>query len=209
MSDDKPRKSRSDAELVQTSENHLKYEVDMLAALTEAIPKLGPEEDESFTSWGIRHALLESFAVHARTLLGFLYSSSPWEDDVIAEDFFDDPETWRKARPDKSAVLSKIHRRVGKEIVHLTYARSRVTKEVKKWPILEIYQEIATAFRRFLDLAPKSRLGSSLRKTVSQPDQGETGLEARQWTTPISSWKDQRTDSSSSGWTGPNPGIYS
>ena len=139
MSDDKPRKSRSDAELVQTSENHLKYEVDMLAALTEAIPKLGPEEDESFTTWGIRHALLESFAVHARTLLGFLYSSSPWEDDVIAEDFFDDPETWRKARPDKSAVLSRIPRRVGKEIVHLTYARSRVTEAVKKWPILEIY----------------------------------------------------------------------
>ena len=48
MSDDKSRKSRSDAELVQASENHLKYEVDMLAALAEAMPKSCLSDDQVF-----------------------------------------------------------------------------------------------------------------------------------------------------------------
>jgi hypothetical protein len=37
---------------------------------------------------------LESFVIHARALLQFLYAETPRPDDVIAEDFFEDPSAW-------------------------------------------------------------------------------------------------------------------
>ena len=53
-------------------------------------------------------------------------------DEIIAEDFFDEPERWQEYRLDKSELLKLIHWRVEKEMTHLTYTRMQFTAQRKR-----------------------------------------------------------------------------
>jgi hypothetical protein len=82
----------------------------------------------------IATALIESFVVHVRCVLDFLYAPKNRRyDDVIAQDYFDDVAEWENLRPLMSANLEQARDRAGKEMVHLTYARLDVTPEAKPW----------------------------------------------------------------------------
>jgi hypothetical protein len=82
----------------------------------------------------IATALIESFVVHVRCVLDFLYApKNRRDDDVIAQDYFDDVAEWENLRPLMSANLEQARDRAGKEMVHLTYARLDVTPEAKPW----------------------------------------------------------------------------
>jgi hypothetical protein len=123
----------------------------------------------------LNNALLESFTVHARILLDFLYADRLQKDDVIANDFFPDPVAWNTSRPPKSDTLQNIHRRVAKEVAHLTYARQEVTPETKPWPFLEIANEISTAFSEFLSLVPAELLGPRWKDYKATKQENELG----------------------------------
>jgi hypothetical protein len=148
-----PRKTRTVNELREAS-NHLHYEVWMLSSLANGIasgiPGQGP----------IANALLESFVIHVRAIMDFLYADCPQADDVIAEDFFDNSEQWTKIRPALSQTLSQAKRRAGKEVAHLTYARLDVTPETKSWPFVQITNEVSTVINAFFQNVPKDKLGS-------------------------------------------------
>ncbi len=148
-----PRKVRTVDELLEAS-NHLHYEVWMLSSLANGIasgiPGQGP----------IANALLESFVIHVRAIMDFLYADNPQADDVIAEDFFGDPEQWKKTRPALSQSLSQAKRRAGKEVAHLTYARLDVTPETKPWSFVQIANEISTVMNVFLQNVPKDKMDS-------------------------------------------------
>jgi len=111
------RKKRSEQEL-RAASDHLFYEIWMFQSLARDMAS------RSFTENVVNNALLESFTIHTRILLDFLFAAKPQLDDVIAEDFFEDPATWHNVRPPKSEILETVHKRVGKEIAHLTYASS-------------------------------------------------------------------------------------
>src|SRR4051812_11520484 len=136
------RSIRTPTQLRDASE-HLHYEFWMFVTLSRALAI------SVFGQGAIRNAILESFTVHARVLLDFLYAEKPQADDVIADDFFTDPETWRQIRGDMAPALQKVNRRVGKEIAHLTYARLEVTPEIKGWSFLEIASAIEALVTRF------------------------------------------------------------
>lgn len=123
----------------------------------------------------LNNALLESFTVHARILLDFLYADRPRKDDVIADDFFDDPTQWSKVRSPKSEALQKIHRRVGKEIAHLTYVRQDVTSETKPWAFIEIANEVSTTFSKFLSLVTPDLLGPRWNEHKQQKEDDKAG----------------------------------
>lgn len=80
--------------------------------------------------------------------------SRPKGDDVVAEDFFDDPKVWYRQRPAKSDLLKGVHKRVAKEIAHLTYARIGITPEAKRWPFVAITTDLLQVFQRFASLLP-------------------------------------------------------
>ena len=130
------------------------YEIEMLTSTAR-----GLAADISGTSV-ITNALIESCTIHARALLDFLYAEGPHKDDVIAEDFFEDPAPWYKARPPKSEKVQCVHGRVGKEIAHLTYTRQQVTPETKPWSLVDIAQEVMEVFAHFRRLVPVELLGS-------------------------------------------------
>ena len=144
------RKHRIEAELIEAS-GHLHYEYSMFIGLANI------QATGVFGKSIINNALLESFTIHSRILLDFLYSNKPREDDVIAEDFLDD-DYWVLNRPQKTKTLESIHFRVGKEVAHLTYARHEVTPETKQWHFIEIANDVISIFAKFIEMVPPEKL---------------------------------------------------
>ncbi len=144
------RKQRTEEELRKASD-HLCYEFWMFTNLARVLGA-GISGEQV-----IKNAALESFTIHARILLDFLYPREdrpPHPDDVIAADFFDDPATWTDNRPEKSARVKDVHKRVGKEIAHLSYCRQEVTPETKPWYFAAIAEEVDKVVKTFLSLVP-------------------------------------------------------
>ena len=84
---------KSNAEMAATS-NHLFYEIDMLI---ETGRELASSMEGQTTI--LKNATLESFTLHARVLLDFLYLDKPRrKDDVIASHFLEDSDQWKKVR---------------------------------------------------------------------------------------------------------------
>lgn len=162
-----PGRQRRTEDELRAASDHLAYEISMLRSSGHALL--------SGISLGdaVRNALLESFTIHARVLLDFLYAEDPHRDDVIAEDFFQSPDVWLKARPQKPPSLDFISRRVGKEVAHLTYARQGVTPEAKSWPVQAILADFETVLRAFIELVPKNLLGVRWQFGGSEPAQRE------------------------------------
>jgi len=107
--------------------------------------------------WTVRMALLEALVVHARVLINFLYPQSIRADDIIAEDFFDDPRQWEKIRPRLPDRLEGIRKRADKEVAHLTARRIAGTPP-EKYHRAEDFAELWEVVRLFATHALPSRV---------------------------------------------------
>jgi hypothetical protein len=145
------RNKRPLAELREAS-RHLHYEITMFHAAAEGL-RCG-----LFGNGPITNVLLESFAVHVRNLIDFLYSEQPRADDVVAEDFVAETLQWPQIRPTMSDVLLRAKRRADKEIAHLTYTRLAVTSDAKPWPFVQIFGEITSVFKLYMENVDRERL---------------------------------------------------
>ncbi|GEM_PF-771183 len=157
------RQRKGEDELKEAS-IHLYYEVWMLRE-TAALLARG-----QFQEPALSNALIESFTVHARALIDFLYSKeNPLPSDVIAQDFFEAPDEWEKTRPDAPEGLAKARGRVNKEIAHLTYDRQLVRPELKGWAFQALAQDILSVVNVFL-----TRVRPELLAERWRPAPGET-----------------------------------
>jgi len=158
------RSRKSNAVLCRASE-HLGYEYHMFTQLAIYLAQ------GSLADPVLHNAALESFIIHTRNILDFLYPTSKVVgndkyDDIIADDYFDDPSQWYQIRLEKSASLTQAHQRAHKEVAHLTYSRIGLTEAAKKWHFLAIAQEVSAMFDRFLESAPADRLGAIQRVAI-------------------------------------------
>jgi hypothetical protein len=134
----------------------------MLNSLTQAMAM-------NFAGTGVlNNAMLESFAIHVRGLVYFLFPENPKSDDVLASHFVKDITLWEKARGPKTDILKKAQSRAGKEIAHLTYERLNITPEAKHWAFLEITNEINRVVKIFLQHADQKLLSESWFPTMTQ-----------------------------------------
>lgn len=147
------RNERTTEELKEAS-NHLQYEYWMLNSLAQALAS-----GISGQGW-LTNALLESFVIHVRGLMDFLYKDKPQKDDVVAQDYFTSLEEWENIRTPISEILEKAKKRAGKEIAHLTYARLEVTPDTKPWVFIVITNEISKVMKIFLENVSKEKLGT-------------------------------------------------
>ena len=159
-------RQRSDEELAGFSEEHLRYEVEMLHGTAQAL-RDPPRDQDGTIGAIIEYALLESFLIHARVLISFLYDG-PKSNDVAAEHFFDENKEWTEHRPDKSRLLTETQKRINKELAHLTKGRLGVRPEIKHWEYWEIENEIGGILAQFCTLVPESRLSAKFRSFVSE-----------------------------------------
>lgn len=72
-----------DAILMDIIEKHLPYEIDMLRRTHTQLSKI----DEADEQRAIRNALIESFCIHARSLLHFFANNKMRITDAIAKEF--------------------------------------------------------------------------------------------------------------------------
>jgi hypothetical protein len=143
--------TRTKDDLKKASE-HLHYEWDMLNYVAQAMVM-------NFAGSGVlNNAMLESFAVHVRGLIFFLFPEKAKRDDVLATHFVSDAAAFETARGVKSEILKKAQSRAGKEVAHLTYERLNVTAEAKPWPFGEIATEVNRVMKIFLQHADQSKL---------------------------------------------------
>ncbi len=149
-----PRQNRSDKDLLKFIDEHLGYELWMLARTTQIL------KAESAVDRETNNAVLQSLCLHARNLLEFFYSAKRTvrNGDAVAEDYFASPDAWHHICPQKSFDgLRMIYKRVGEEIAHLTYGRLDVVK--KGWDSSALYKDISNVARIFLENAQSHLIG--------------------------------------------------
>ena len=140
----KPKTDKSPFELA-SARAHVNYERDMLKFCAEML-SAGVDDANR------RNALLESFAIHARALTYFLFTSDGdrnLDDDMVAEQFVAIPVKWHAARGGEPSVLRMVDWRVGKEVAHLTYERLSVGPISKAWDTAAISAELLRLMELF------------------------------------------------------------
>lgn len=149
------RQAPSADRLRRFADEHLLYEPGMLHDLTVKLMNRHHRDDPV-----VENALLESFGIHSRNLIDFLWLGRPMKDtDAIASDYVID---WKA--PAMSERLSGVKDRVGKEMVHLSYKRLDV--EHKGWQVLGIGPEITSAFGAFAMAVPTDRVPDGWHEAV-------------------------------------------
>ena len=148
-----PQPARSEEQLRSMAEEHLRYEVWMLHSTAQELAKGVPP--------GFLHnVLLESFTIHLRAVIDFLWPPANLRsDDATARDFFAEPDDWSAVSPPFPDVLEPTKLRTGKEIAHLTYTRLEVTRDAKRWDFIAMANAALAALRVFVDNAAPERIG--------------------------------------------------
>lgn len=134
---------------------HLLYEAELLFRLADRLRATSDGQGE--LPWEIEMACIESFAVHARALVEFLWGDPKGDrfpDDAFASDYFP-PSQWAdlRERVQRSAI-DGLGRRTGNEIAHLSYRRSALPTEARAWDFDVIAGVVGRAFRLFLENVP-------------------------------------------------------
>jgi hypothetical protein len=110
-----------------------------------------------------RNASIESFAIHVRNVIAFLYNikGRGSEDHQFAIHYVTDTQAYRKARPKRPgspldrAVVDRIHT----QVAHLNYGRGEYPPEERLWLYDEIcgaLDAVIRAFLRYVDPAKVS-----------------------------------------------------
>lgn len=162
--------SLTDNELKEYAENHLQYEVDMLTWSAAVLASLPPYIDKGCLPWAINNGLLNTFAVHARNLIGFLYSRSECRDyatDIVIEDYVD-ASTVAKALPPISPLLKEVLTKANKQAAHLTTKRIAYEKTGKEWMFIDIVKHVRQAFAPIAPHIPSSRISDELKQKLSR-----------------------------------------
>jgi hypothetical protein len=132
---------------------HVLYEVQMLFVLANRLR--AHVDGREKLPWAIEMACVESFGMHTRVLIEFLWDDpSPdrrkrFPDDGFAEDFLP-PGKWAEVRPPMSSKLEGLWSRAGREIAHLSYKRATAPEAARHWEFDVIAGAIGRAFRVFL-----------------------------------------------------------
>lgn len=138
----KPRSFRSPQELRKIS-NHVIYEIKMLIETSQMEGK----------NCNQHNAILESFLIHTRNLIDFLWRNPKYPDDVSVNDFLND---------DFLELSDEIHKdltnKISKHLAHITYTRNK-PKENKGWEKEKILNIVHQRLDEFFCRVDKDLLG--------------------------------------------------
>jgi hypothetical protein len=156
-------KSRKTPNELRDASKHLFWGMRYLSERLEIF--LGYSNQQNVGELGsLLNTIHDSFLIHSRKMIDFLYCSSDivYDDDLIAEDYFEDADTWRQLRPTQPEVLERGKANVNKLLVHFTYHVNNHPTGVISWETSEIYMGIFFALQTFLDKVDRSLLDEQL-----------------------------------------------
>ncbi|MCD4752722.1 MAG: hypothetical protein K8R40_06605 [Anaerolineaceae bacterium] len=132
---------RSKEQLQEASEE-VYYEISMFVRLMNLLAS-GKYKDMNV----INNALVESFLIHTRLLIEFLYKvRSCYDDDIFAIHFYSSPTEWKEGIGNKSKYLNNLKKQIDKRVAHLTNIRN--INETWNYP--RIRDEIIPVFDKFI-----------------------------------------------------------
>jgi hypothetical protein len=114
----------------------------------------------------ISNALVESWAIHLRCLVDFLYPRGPRDTDVIAADFYDSDGQWEQLAGDISPTLGTARERAHVEVAHLTTRRYAEQVPEKEWDRDGLTDEVLALLRVFAQSASTRRLHQTVRSLL-------------------------------------------
>ena len=119
------------------------------------------------------NAYIESFAIHARTLIVFLYSKPNGRDTILASSFVDG---WNKSL-EKTDFLYITKVKASKMAAHLT--EGGLMWPDKEWKTIEIRNRINQEISEFLSATPDNKLSretkTKIKEIVGKTAQGPSG----------------------------------
>jgi hypothetical protein len=144
----------------------LKYEEDMLCATFNELKCLHPlnaskvigssgitveyPHPHLIISKYIHDAILESFLIHVRIFIEFLYGKRKpkYPNDILAEDYFDPPAKWHKIIRDEPCEFKNTKENLDKYLAHISMMRKRSELD-KQWDCSKLYEWITTELKLF------------------------------------------------------------
>jgi hypothetical protein len=166
----KPPNSLSDSDLLHYADEHLQYEIDMLTWSAGILAFLAIYKAEGYLPWAINNGLLNSFALHARNLINFLYSRSMGRDfatDIVLEDYVD-TDVINNHLPPISPDLQQTLTKANKQAAHLSMERIQYEQAGKEWMFIELASQILKAFASIAPHIPDSKISDTLREKLTR-----------------------------------------
>jgi hypothetical protein len=144
---------------------HVAYEIDMVRSGVLWLDK--NQGRDVF----LINSILESFLVHIRNVIYFLWTDKPNnKDDILAIHFFTRTKDWQSLRPSKTELLQETYSLTHKHVAHITYSR-RIDPKDREWKFVQIYRDITPAIQTFINHVPLNRLHPILREFRSTADE--------------------------------------
>jgi len=164
---EKKRQQRTLKNYVKSS-NDLIYELKMFFDVVEVIKIIHSELIESPVREVIKNTIVESFAIHLRNILHFLYAENPKPSDLNANDFVLDEEIWKKTCSVAPDGLEKYIIRANTEVAHLSYERIKVSVATKSWPFDEIVLKLRQPLIEFGRHVDESKVYDTFRDDLTK-----------------------------------------
>jgi hypothetical protein len=172
---DRPRRPQSD---LRSDSKTLRYELDMLIRLAHGF--YAPTVQ---ASWISRNAFIESFAVHCRALIFFLFGhleevtingethrfGGLRDNDVIALDFH---RGWEQDCPEFTEVMARAKRQTDKHIAHITTERRELNQpgspKESNWDLRDAATAVCSTLACFLKKAPLGNLDATASRQMKE-----------------------------------------
>lgn len=162
--------SLSDSELREYSDHHLKYELEMLLWCTAILNSLAETRKAGALPLAINNAVMNSFSMHARNLIDFLYLRSLGKDrgeDIIIEDFIELSQL-ANCLPVMTPLLEEAKHKTDKQVAHLSKNRIQYEQVGKEWMVSDIVLDLIKAFHATSGRFPPERTGESFLALISK-----------------------------------------
>ena len=132
-------------EFLQGALINLEYEIMMLKYVAHILAIENRGKDV------IYNALLESFLIHARILIDFLYRDDPYKNTVRAAQYFTCDNPWESIRPMETEMITEARQDAHKHLDNLTYNHLHIKIH---WPYEEIANEVEAVLQVFIENLP-------------------------------------------------------
>lgn len=167
----KPPITLTDQQLRDYANEHLVYEIRMLFWTTAILQSfLGLKLSDSIDG-ALHNAILNSFSIHSRNLIDFLYSrivyNADRQTDIVVEDYVEREELSQDL-PQITDLLKDARIRASKQVAHITSDRLDYDIEENGWAFKEIYTDIMRALLRISHLFPERKTGDLFISEISK-----------------------------------------
>ena len=165
MGKEKKGRNRRSSDTLRMASDHLNYEFWMLGEALNKIKSIN-QQKQTASMYQIpkiqieTNLAIESFAVHARCLNDFFFNKAMKQEDMIANDYLDEiqQKTWREYILQHQHHYEYTRKRVIKEIVHLTYDRTKIDPDEKMWDLQKGHKIFSEIMLKFLNLVDTGKI---------------------------------------------------